>query len=46
MDGEYLGPLKKKIEGKLEFEKGKDTDWGTISNPIRNLGDHNRLCSF
>jgi hypothetical protein len=26
MDGEYLGPLKKMLEGKLEFEKGKETD--------------------
>ena len=23
LDGEYLGPLKKMLEGKLDFEKGK-----------------------
>jgi hypothetical protein len=23
MDGKYLGPLKKMLEGKLEFKKGK-----------------------
>jgi hypothetical protein len=26
MDEEYLGPLKKTIEGKLDFEKVKQTD--------------------
>jgi hypothetical protein len=26
MDGEYLGPLKNMLEGKLDFEKGKETD--------------------
>jgi hypothetical protein len=28
MDGEYLGPLIKILDGKLEFEKGKLTDLG------------------
>ncbi len=39
-------PAPAMLEGKLEFEKGKETDWGTISNPVRNLGDHNCLCNF
>jgi hypothetical protein len=44
--GRIFGSLEIKSKGKLDFGKGKQTDWGTIPNPICNLGDHNSLCNF
>ncbi len=34
MDGEYLGPLKKMLEGKLDFVKGKQTDGELYQIPL------------
>ena len=40
LEGEDLGPLKNTSKGKLYDEVEKQTDRGTMSNPIRNLGGH------
>ena len=44
LEGEVLGPLEYMSKGKLCDEIEKQTDRGTMSNPIRNLGGHRHLC--